>query len=129
MVHRPAYSVEGACNRVDPMTEHLRTTINVDDRPGDDCEVCLPVGISESQALDILEDRLPGLYRNRLYAARLDDAIRHFEARPNLAERLMTLLRQPGGIPLLRRHLAPFREPFGMEDPLTVEPDHQEGMR
>ena len=109
------------------MTDYLRTTINVDDQPGDDCEVCLPVGISESQALDLLEDQLPALYRNRLFVARLGDAIRYFEARPHLAERLITLLRQPGGVPLLRRHLAPFREAYSMNDPLTLKSEHQEG--
>ena len=103
------------------MTHFLKATVNVDDQPGRDFEVRLPVGISESQALLVLESQVPGLYRDRLIADRLDCAIRYFRSRPDLAERLMRFLRRREGLPLLHCHLTPFHKPYGLEDPVSLQ--------
>lgn len=109
MVQHSAYSVERAFLKANPMTQFLKATVNVHQQPGDDFEVRLPAGISESQALVMLEAQIPDLYRNRLIEERLADSIRYFQQRPRLAQRLMALTRRPDGISLLRLHLARFR--------------------
>lgn len=103
------------------MTQFLKATVNVDDQPGGDFEVRLPVGISESQALVVLEGQVPGLYRDQLIAERLDNAIRYFRSRPDLAERLMRFARRRDGLSLLHCHLTPFRKPYDMDDPVALK--------
>ena len=125
MVQHPAYSVERAFLKANPMTQFLKS---YSQRPPINRAMISKSGyrpaFRKSQALVMLEAQIPDLYRNRLIAERLDDAIRYFKERPRLAQRLMALTRRPDGISLLRQHLAPFRSSYNLDDP--VRPN-QEG--
>jgi hypothetical protein len=100
------------------MAETIRTTLNPDNKPGEDTEVHLPPGITESEALALARRRVWALHRDLVVRNRMERTRKFLAENPALDQALAEIGAGPNGWEQLKRAFEPFRQGYSKLDPI-----------
>lgn len=102
------------------MAETIRTTLNPDNKPGQDTHINLPPGITESEALAMARGRVWALHRNLVVRDRMERTRKFLVDNPDLDRALVEVATSPDGWEQIKRAFEPFCRGYSTIDPIHI---------